>query len=268
MNENPTMGRCTMWLAVAMAMCLTLGACSRDEADDTVVAEETVETTSASSSTSTTVADAEPPAEETEQGDEVERRPFRGALGTQPTYLPPGLYTSNSLEVPIDFEVPETAARMRWMGLHDRARQMVVVLTTPEPVPGPDQSARPGFSVATPSDGLSVDQAVDAILTAVPSSGEPFFTAEPGQFLGNDATVIRGNLSQDIEFQNRGEWIIELPDGTEILTLEQPERTYLMYVLDLDGRTVIIEMNAHPDQFDLSLTEGLRMAETIARADR
>lgn len=268
MNENPTTGGCTRWLAVAMAMYLTLSACSSDEAADTVVADEPIEAPVETISTSTTVADAEPPAQEAEQGDEVERRPFRGVVGGDPTYLPPGQYTSGALEVALDFDVPETADRTRWMGFYDRDRQMIMLLTTPEPVPGPDPTARSGLSIATPSAELSIEEITAAILDAVPSSGEPFFTAEPGQFLGNDATVIRGDLVQDIEFQNRGEWIIELPDGTEIVTLEQPERTYLMYVLELDGRAVVIAMNAHPEQFDIILTEGLRVAETVARADR
>lgn len=197
---------------------------------------------------------------------DAERRPFKGTVSGQPSYLVPGSYRSASLRANLTFDIPETENRVRWNGLGDEEHQMLMQLTTPEPVPGADPSAVPGLSVVAPLQTLDVDSTVEAILAATPSNGMPFFTAEPGQFIGIDATVVRGDLSQDIDFRNNGVWLVALPDGTSFVLLEQPERQYLMYVFELGGRTLIVEMHAHPEQFDLVLTEGLRVAETLRAA--
>ncbi len=220
--------------------------------DDVAPSTTAVPTTTVSTTTTTTT--------------EPERRPFKGTVSGQPSYLVPGSYRSASLRADLTFEILETENRVRWNGFRDLEHQMLMLLTTPERVPGDDPSAVPGFSIVAPLQTLDVESAVEAILAATPSNGIPFFTAEPGQLVGIDATVVRGDLSQDIEFQSRGEWTVALPDGTKFVLLEQKERQYLMYVFELAGQTLIVEMNAHPEQFDLVLTEGLRVAETLRAA--
>lgn len=246
-------------VVVAVTVMLAAGCSSADES-----AGETAEPLTSEATTSTTEPTTSTTAPTTATtADEVERRPFKGNVFGQPSYLVPGLYRSTSLRTDITFDIPETENRVRWNGLYDLEHQMVMLLTTPEPVPGDDPTAVPGMGVVAPNESAGIEVVVDAILAATPSNGEPFFTAEPGQFLGMNATVVRGDLSQDMEFRSTGEWSIELPDGTSFVLLEQPERQYLMYVFELAERTLVVHMDAHPEQFDLVVTEGLRVAETL-----
>ena len=166
-------------------------------------------------------------------------------------------YATNRFDVPFTYTIPEdTDGRYR---VFQEATWFVATLMNVSPRnPDVRGDQQPGLGFSTVPIGIGVEDMVNTMIAFADERDDFELTRTTGLLRGEEVTILRG--SSDVA----GDRTFSIPTSGESFTLmPQGPREFILFVIDVEGRPVMADINADPLQFDLMVKNGLATIESL-----